>query len=305
MTLIARLTLLINEIGTDIKNMSSNSTIGTDKAIDLEGVTTEPNTPANNFLKLYAKKISGFMAVKIKGASGLDFPLQTAFWQSNIIMWNPTNATAGLWLGTVGAGAGTYTTLLPTDINIYTSIKRGRWANVVTTLNQVLGQRNLELLFFRGSTVIGAGGFKFFARGGMDIWTNGARFFTGMHSATTVVSANPSLLNNTVGFCVDNADNGLIYFLTRDTVATKVSTGFYMATNVGYDFYIFSAPNGTSYTWRIVNLNTGAEANGIATTNLPTVNTKLTAGFLASNALLTPVNSVQIGLNRLYIEKDY
>ena len=56
MTLIARLALLINEIGTDIKNMSSNSTIGTDKAIDLDGVTTEPNTPADNCLKLYAKK---------------------------------------------------------------------------------------------------------------------------------------------------------------------------------------------------------------------------------------------------------
>ena len=65
MTLIARLTLLINEIGTDIKNMRSNSTIGTDKAIDLEGVTTEPNTPANNFLKKYVLK-SNILAAKVK-----------------------------------------------------------------------------------------------------------------------------------------------------------------------------------------------------------------------------------------------
>jgi hypothetical protein len=41
-------------------------------------------------------------------------------------------------------------------------------------------------------------------------------FFAGMHTATTVISADPSALNNTVGFCVDAADNGLISFLTRE-----------------------------------------------------------------------------------------
>ena len=102
--------------------------------------------------------------------------------------------------GGVGAGYGTYSTALPTDTNLYTSIKRGRWANVVTTTNQVLGQRNTEAMFFRGSAVSGAGGFFFFARCGFDVWTNGGRFFAGMHSATTVVSADPSALNNTVGF---------------------------------------------------------------------------------------------------------
>jgi hypothetical protein len=38
----------------------------------------------------------------------------------------------------------------------------------------------------------------FYARVGMDVWTNGGRF-AGMHTAT-VVSADPSALNNTVGF---------------------------------------------------------------------------------------------------------
>jgi hypothetical protein len=33
-----------------------------------------------------------------------------------------------------------------------------------------------------------------------DSWTNGGRFFAGMHTATTVISAEPSALNNTVGF---------------------------------------------------------------------------------------------------------
>jgi hypothetical protein len=38
-------------------------------------------------------------------------------------MWNPTTATAGVWLGTIGSGAGTYSTALPTITSVYTSIK--------------------------------------------------------------------------------------------------------------------------------------------------------------------------------------
>jgi hypothetical protein len=47
--------------------------------------------------------IAGKGVLKVKGPSGLDFPLQTAFWQNNITMWNPTTAT-GVWLGTIGGG---------------------------------------------------------------------------------------------------------------------------------------------------------------------------------------------------------
>jgi hypothetical protein len=79
---------------------------------------------------------------------------------------------------------------------------------VVTTANQVLGIRNAELMYTRGAV---AKVVFFYARVGMDVWTNGGRF-AGMHTATTVISADPSALNNTVGFCVDAADNGLISF---------------------------------------------------------------------------------------------
>lgn len=273
-------------------------------SIEMEGVNTEPSTPASGKVYMYTKYIAGKASLKIKEANGLDYSLQSAFWGNNITLWNNTNATAGLWIGTVGAGAGTFSQALPTVTNLYTSIKRARYTNVVTTLNQVLGQRNTESMFFRGS-VAGQGGFFFFARMGFDVWTNGSRFFAGMHNNTTVVSANPSLLNNTVGFCIDDTDNGTISFLTRGTAATKASTGFTAVTGKGYDIYIFCAPNSSQISWRIFDLNTGTEANGIATLNLPTNTTMLTAGVLASNAALTPVTSVQLGINKIYIETDY
>jgi hypothetical protein len=34
----------------------------------------------------YSKLIAGKGVLKVKGPSGLDFPLQTAFWQKNITM---------------------------------------------------------------------------------------------------------------------------------------------------------------------------------------------------------------------------
>jgi len=277
---------------------------GVDTEIDITGITNEPAAPSAGVLRVYSKNIGGRMSLKTRGPSGIDTPIQNAFFGNNITMWNTTTATAGVWLGTAGSGTGTYTTALPTTTSVYTAIKRARYTNIVTTLNQVLGQRNTELRFFRGGAA-NQGGFFFFARLGFDVWTNGGRFFAGMHTATTVVSADPSLLNNTVGFCVDAADNGAISFLTRGTGATKASTGYTIVSGKGYDVYIFAAPNSAQYTWRIVDINLGTEASGTATATLPTNTVMQTAGVLASNAALTPVTSVQLGINRIYVETDY
>jgi hypothetical protein len=54
----------------------------------------------------------------------------------------------------------------------------------------------------------------------MDMWRNGGRMFVGMHSNVTVVTNDPSSLNNTMGF-IDATDVGKISFLTRGTAATK------------------------------------------------------------------------------------
>jgi hypothetical protein len=75
-------------------------------------------------------------------------------------MWNPTNATAGVWLGTVGATTGTYAGL-PTTTTVYTSVTR-RYSNVVNTANQI-GARNTELMYTR--RVLRYKGFLFLCQG--------------------------------------------------------------------------------------------------------------------------------------------
>jgi hypothetical protein len=67
-------------------------------------------------------------------------------------------------------------------------------------------------------------------------------------------------------------------FLTRGTAATKAATGLTMASE-GFDFYMFCPPNSTTVSWRIVEINTGAETSGVATLNLPAATTLLTAGY--------------------------
>ena len=277
---------------------------GTDTEIVLNGVTNEPSAPAAGKMVHYDKSIAGRVVPKVKASNGLDYPLQPAFWQANITMWTPTAATAGFWLGTVGAGAGTYATALPGTASLYATTKRARYSNVVTTLNQVLGQRNTEALYQIGTNP-GQGGFFMMARVGADTWTNGGRFFVGLHSGTTVISADPSALNNTVGFCVDAADNGAISFLTRGTAATKAATGYTIVTGKGYDLYMFCAPNANTIGWRIVDINAGTEVSGIASANLPANAVTLTVGALASNAALTTVNAIQLSITRIYMETEY
>jgi hypothetical protein len=77
-----------------------------------------------------------------------------------------------------------------------------------------------------------------------------------------------------------------------------------MASAKGFDFYMFCPPNSTTVSWRIVEINTGAETSGVATLNLPAATTLLTAG-LANNAAVAVVTSIQLGINRIYIETDY
>lgn len=286
-------------------NLTGNLALsGADTTVSLTGVTTEPSAPSTGQLKIYSKKIAGKMFPKTVGPSGIDSPLQNAFWQNNICIWQPTTASNGLWLGTAPASAGTYATVLPTSTSLYTAMKRGRWSNIATTANQVLTQRSLELMYFLGNSA-GMGGFFFYTRMGFDTWTDGGRLFAGLFNGNSLIQSDPSTVNNNIGFAVDVADNGLIYFQTKGTgAAVRTSTGFTITSGSGYDMYIFAAPNSTTVSWRILEINTGTEATGSSAVSGPAVNVMMMAGIQASNAALTSVNAIQLCINRIYVETD-
>lgn len=268
-----------------------------------------PTTPAAGNLKIYAKAVAGRIVPKWLGPSGVDTPFQAALWGNNTALWTTSGATAGLWQGTVGAGAGTFTAALPTTTNLYTSMIRSRYATVVTTANQQVGQRSSQRQFYRGS-VAGQGGFFFFARFGTEAWTAGDRLFVGLGTGTTaMVTGDPSSQTNILGFGVDAGDSAITFMhntssgtATKDAIAGQPA----LAANQGYDVYIYAKPNDSTIYYRMDDLNTGAIIIDSSTTaNLP-VNTTMMAVFaLTSNGANTAATAAQIGVNRMYIETDH
>ena len=273
--------------------------------------STEPTTPSANTGVVYAENLGTKTTLKIKDANSINTPLQDAFWSKNIIMWNTTNATGGLWIGTVGTSAGTFTNTLPIAASLRATIKRALYSSVATTTNQVLGVYGTEALFFRASAP-NYGGFYFYSRFTLDTWTNGGRLFVGLSgvgTATAIITSNPSTATNihTCGFAVDSTDNGVIYFITNNgtTTTKQLVSGFPVLSNSAYDTYIYCAPNGDTIYWEIKDLSGGTKVSGSQTLTLPGTSSFMRPYCVASNAALTLVNIIRIGVNKIYIQTDF
>lgn len=275
---------------------------------DLAGIAA-PSAPAAGDLRLFSVVRATHPFLAIMGQSGVVRPMQTAIFDNAVYWWSPTAAVAGLWVGTVGAGLGTYTNTLPTTTNIFTTIRRGRFANVVTTTNQEVGQRGTEAIFFRGGSA-GMGGFFFFCRFGFGNWTANGRLFVGLSavSAATHVTVQPSTLLNMVGFGIDAADTA-ISFMHNDGTSTATKTAIAgqptLVAGQGYDAYIFMRPNDGTIYYRLDNINTGANIVDSSTAvDVPVAGTMMAPSASIGNAALTTAGAVSIDIADIYIETD-
>lgn len=187
---------------------------------------------------------------------------------------------------------------------------RIRYASVVTTPNQICGMfTTSETQFFRGSnTAPNAGGFKFFARVGTDAWTAGNRFFVGLTASTTPISGTSTLLGvrDTIGFGVHQGSTTMVVIsndATGNVTETTIPGMPAMASNMGYDFYLYARPNDDRIAWRVDNASTSQIiATGVVTTDLPTKTTMMRIYAAMSNATNTPANAAQISIARIMVE---
>lgn len=269
---------------------------------------TDPAAPAAGQVKLYAKNIAGRIVPKWVGPSGIDTVFQASLWGNNVVLWTPTNVAAGLWQGTAaGATGGTMARNLPTYTNLWTTVNRQSYANVVTTANQALGISSSEAMFFR-STTAGFGGFFFACRFGLTAWTANGRVFVGLAVTATPTTSNPSAAVNMCGFGIDAGDTAFT-FMSNDATGAATKTAIAgqptLAANQGYDAYIFNPPGVATIYYRLVNFNTGAEiVNASIAADLPTNHTNMLLHARAGNAALTTANAVSIAINRIYCETD-
>jgi hypothetical protein len=271
--------------------------------------TATPATPATDKANVYVKDIAGRMFLRVQGPSGLSNPLQTSFFQNNIVMIN-TNATTFITsIGNTVTSAGTISHPIPTP-------DYGYMSNFATaaTANSTTGTGTNGTLFVRTTDATDAAGFFFYARLGLTdssynqtTTSTGSRIFVGLTNQTMATSVGAD--NPTGTYCgffrrhVNGAAQDSTWqFVTKDgTTLNTINTGLSFAAQKVYDFYIFCPPGGAYIGWRIDNVSNDLTEQGTTTNNLPTADTYLRAGFQ-----LATVNAVarNIRMQRVYIESD-
>ncbi|MGL5785161.1 MAG: hypothetical protein ACRCYZ_06910 [Alphaproteobacteria bacterium] len=220
----------------------------------LAAVPSQAVTAADaDTLKIFARKRAGRMFLKYIGASGVDQTVQDRISENGFSMYLPNNGTTvGLNYGIAWTTGGTVSHPTPsaTSPARYNQQKRTRWANVVTTTNQILGIRTAaaEKRYWRGNAA-GLGGFNFHARFAVGLWPAATvRLFVGLNDSTAGWVASDTLTGNGCGFWHNTTDAATVLsFVTRDgTTATNagITLTAPLAAGQWFDAYIWSAPNG-------------------------------------------------------------
>lgn len=236
-------------------------------------------------LKLFARKVAGRMTLKYIGPSGVDQIIQDKISENGYSAYLPNNGTTvGLNIGLAWTTGGTVSHPVPSSQSpaIYSQQKRTRWANVVTTTNQVLGLRTAaaEKRYWRGNAA-GLGGFNFHARFAIGLWPAATvRLFVGLNDSSAGWVISDTLTGHGCGLWHDTTEAATVLnFVTRDgTTATKAAITLATALAAGqcFDFWMWSAPNGGAIGYKLVELNTGTTLVDTTTsTTLP-----LTTAFL-------------------------
>ena len=268
-----------------------------------------PAVPATDTANLYTKDIAGRMFLRVQDPSGLANPLQTSFFQNNIVMINTNATTSVSAIGNTVTSTGTLSHPTPTPAY-------GYMTNFVTsaTANTTAGTGTNGTIFVRTTTASDAAGFFFYSRlafpdASYDQTTTstGSRIFVGLTNGTMAASVgadNPT--GNHCGFFrrhVNGAAQDTNWqFGTKDgTTLNLIDTTLTFTAQKVYDFYIFCPPGGAAINWRVDNLTDDTTQQGSTDLNLPTANTYLRAGFQIQTINATGRN---IRMQRVYIESD-
>jgi len=167
-------------------------------------------------------------------------------------LYLPVNSgTVGLNLGGSWTSGGTVSHPAPTTTAParYNATYRTRWANVVTTTNQFLGIRYGTARFWRGNSA-GVGGFKFHARFSIGLWPAATvRLFVGLTSVTSGMVVTDTLAGDCCGLWHDTTmAASVLNFITRNnttTTSVPITLGANLAAGQIFDFWMWSAPNGS------------------------------------------------------------
>jgi hypothetical protein len=191
-----------------------------------------------------------------------------------------TGSTVGLNLGVGWTSGGTVTHPTPSNSSPteYNQQKRTRWANVVTTTNQVLGLRTPtaeKRYWMGGSSGSRRGGFNFHARFAVGLWPAATvRMFVGLNDSNSGYVIADVLTGNGCGLwhATTDAATVLSFVVVNGGVATltPITLNTALAAGQMFDFEMNCDPNGTSIGYKLTDLTNGTVlADTTTSTGLP------------------------------------
>lgn len=281
------------------------------------GSDAVPAVPGSGFAKAWFKSIANCPTPKWMGPSGVDQILQDSLSDNGWCLYLPNNGTTvGLNYGIAWTSAGTVSHPTPSSTAPARTnqMKRTRWANVVTTTNQVLGLTTAaaEKFFWRGNSA-GLGGFRFHCRFIVELWPAATvRLFIGLSDQTTNPVTSDTLAGNCAGLWHDTTEAATVLnFVRRDgTTATKTAITLTEALQAGssFDFFMYAPPNGSAINYALYDIKNDVwrATDQAITTNLPTATAFMGPCAAMSNGTAnTVVTTTALGIARLYCQSDF
>lgn len=275
-----------------------------DAGLQITGKDAEPPTPTGDNIYIYAQKYAGRSMLSQKGASGVAFAYQPAFFEQAISMLQPGTGTAMTAFGTPWTTDTTGSHPAPTEAY-------GSHANFATaaTAADTTGIYQTTAQHFRGSVANGSNGFFSTFRVGMSdasygTGATGTRVFIGMSNQTTgLVTADSVAAGHYAGFqySTSRGDTNWMFVHNGNSTHTAVSTGLTFVAAKVYDFYVYTPPQGSTIYWRIDNVTDGTTQSGSVNTFLPGTTTAMRPGVNMATLTTTARN---IKVNKVYIETD-
>jgi hypothetical protein len=276
--------------------------------LNLVDQADKPSTPSSG-LQLFTMRRGGRRLAFMQGPSGLDTPLQPAFFANGVQIIAPSATTAFSLFGVVAPTAvGTVShPAISTTVNLKDGVRRAIVTSTATA-NSASELRVAAFSCYRGDAP-GFGGFYVRTRWGMNTAVALQRTAVGLFAVTTALATtqSPSALTNCILLGNDSGDTNMqVMHNDGSGTCTKIDLGAEFpanSTTAIYDFDLFAAPNSNSIGWRVTNMATGAVASGTITTDLPASTVLLAWHAYANNG--GTAAAVVLDFYRFYLETDF
>lgn len=302
---------VLYQIAADTTGFAAGVLIDTNGSLQLSSAVTPVTPSAATTMGLFAVNNAGRNIPSFVNSAGDPVPLQSHFGHKSVFGWYGVANSNSFTLhgATAPSVTGSTASRSVTTTSFFTSLRRIGFASGAGS-GSSLDVYSPNLLFWRGNAA-GRGGFYAVFRFGVadGLTVANSRMFVGLcASATAIGNVNPSTLLNMVGVgCESGATTLSIYTNDSSGTAVEVSLGASfpsqsLSTDV-YELVLYCAANDSSIGYEVTNLTSGANAQGVITTQLPTNTQLLSPHFWRNNG--TTSRAVGLDIVSLYIETDH